>query len=257
MEEEAYLLDLFLAEEEEDDAEEQLEELALLIGAAALFGIEESRRLRSERRRIRRLYVIRADLLPNPRSKTPWQRLYAGKNDRAFITTMSLDVQVFENILSMGFEYLWNTTSIPRPDVSPTSAPTPYRRSLDAAGALGLMLHYLSSTMREVSLAEIFALIPSTVSRYIIFARTILLQTLQSMYSARIQWLAGDEFHENNVLVTNRHPLLTGAFGTMDGLNLPVETSADEEIENATYNGWLSEHFISNVIVYSASGTLL
>ncbi len=139
---------------------------------------------------------------------------------------------------------------IPRSDVSSTATPTPYRRSLDAAGALGLILHYLSSIMREISLAEIFALIPSTVSRYINFSRTILLQTLRSMAGARIQWPGGDEFHENNVLVTEWHPLLTGAFGTMDGLNLPVETSSDEEIENATYNGWLSEHFISNVIAY-------
>jgi hypothetical protein len=49
-----------------------------------------------------------------------------------------------------------------------------------------------------------------------------------------------------------QHPHLAGAFGTMDGLSLPVQTSQDQEIENATYNGWLSEHFVSCVLVYSA-----
>jgi hypothetical protein len=252
----AAILQQILLEEEEDDAEEQLEGLALALGALVLHGAEESRRLRSERRRERRLYLIRPDLLPNPRRATPWQRMYAGRNDRAFITTMSLDVATFESILDNGFAAKWNSTPIPRTDVPPNAEPVLSRRSLDAAGALGLLLHFLSSTMREISLMQIFALIPTTVSRYIVFARQILLQTLQTMEDARIQWPTGDEFHENNVLVTNRHPLLTGAFGTMDGLNLPVETSGDQEIENATYNGWLSEHFISNVIVFGATGVL-
>ncbi|KAF9474468.1 hypothetical protein BDN70DRAFT_884771 [Pholiota conissans] len=141
VENEAFLQALLL-ETEEDEAEEQLEELALALGATLLYGAEESRRLRSERRRERRLYLVRRDLLPNPRAATPWQKLYAGENNRAYITTMAVDVPTFQFILKQGFEEQWNTTPIPRNDVSPTADPTPYRRSLDAAGALGLILHY-------------------------------------------------------------------------------------------------------------------
>lgn len=248
-------LQQLLLEEDEDEAEDQLEQLSIAAGGLILYGAEEARHLRAERRRNRRLYLLRADLLPNPRHHTPWQRLYSGMNDRAFITTMSFNVASFHAILEAGFEERWNSAAIPRGDVSQNAKPVLSRRSLDAAGALGLILHYLSSTMREVSLMQIFALIPTSVSRYLDFSKSILLQTLRSMDQAQIKWPTGDEFHMNNVLVTNRHPLLTGAFGTMDGLNLPVETSADQEIENATYNGWLSEHFISNVIVYDAMGT--
>ncbi|KAG2079010.1 hypothetical protein BDR04DRAFT_997850, partial [Suillus decipiens] len=49
----------------------------------------------------------------------------------------------------------------------------------------------------------------------------------------------------------------TGAFRSIDGLKLPVQTSEDDEIENATYNGWLSEHFISSVITFSAEGVVI
>jgi hypothetical protein len=48
--------------------------------------------------------------------------------------------------------------------------------------------------------------------------------------------------------------LLTGAFATVDGLNLHVEHSSDPEVENATYNGWLHEHFIKNVFVFAPTG---
>jgi hypothetical protein len=73
-------------------------------------------------------------------------------------------------------------------DVSATGKPRLCARSLDAAGALGLVLHYLNSTMREISLQQIFALIPTTVSRYITFGLKILLKVLQKMPDATIEW---------------------------------------------------------------------
>jgi hypothetical protein len=245
----------YLLEEEEDDAEEQLESLGLAAGLLILHGIEESHRLRTQHRQERRHYLCRSHLLPNPRANTPWQVLYASANDRAFITTMGFDVRGFRILLEAGFEEKWNSRAIPRPDVSASAEPLINRRSLDAAGALGLTLHYLSLTMQNTSLMQIFALIPTTVSRYLHFALKILLQTLRDMPDGRVQWLAGEEFQENNALITMRHPLLTGAFASMDGLNLPVQTSDDAEVENATYNGWLSEHFVSCVFVFAATGS--
>jgi hypothetical protein len=111
---------------------------------------------------------------------------------------------------------------------------------LDAAGALGLALHFVNSTMREISLQQIFALVPSTVSRYIQFSLDILLAVLHQIPDARIRWPSRvDEFQEYNNLIILRHPLLEGAFASIDGLNVPVQTADDPEIENSTYNGWL------------------
>ncbi len=56
------------------------------------------------------------------------------------------------------------------------------------------------------------------------------------------------------MLILTRHPLLTGTFGSLDGLNLLVQTSVDQEIENATFNGWLHEHFVSSVFAFNAMG---
>ena len=167
---------------------------------------------------------------------------------------MGFDVMTFHDILRHGFERLWNETPIPRRDILSSSTPRVNRRSLDACGALGLILHYLNSTMLEVGLAQVFALVPATVSRYVTFTLRILLFTLRRMKEARIHWPVDDEFQEYNDLVLARHPLLVGAFGTMDGLNLPVQTSQDQEIENATFNGWLQDHFISSVFAFGAEG---
>ena len=144
---------------------------------------------------------------------------------------MGFDVATFHDILHHGFERIWNETPIPHQDVLTSSVPRVVHCSLDACGALGLILHYLNSTMLEVSLSQIFAIIPTTISHYITFTLGILLFTLKHMKDAQIQWPVGNEFEENNSLILARHPLLIGAFGSMDGLNLPIQTSQDQEVE--------------------------
>jgi hypothetical protein len=257
-------------------------------------------------------------------SNTPWQVLYTSQNDRAFITTMGFDCATFQIILASGFTHAWNTQSIPRTDTNIAGNPRSGRHSLDAAGALGLVLHWASSAMLSTSLQEIFAIIPSTDNRYIDFAIALLLEMLRSIPEVAIEWPEGDDFEINNMVIRAHHPRLLQAFGTMDvkkngvhtttptritrlsgakgkpcgaiaqGLQKivarlysnkiyfflrhviklakartpagsrsgiptgwaqhPLETAADEEMENATYNGWLHQHFVSSILVSNAQG---
>ena len=169
---------------------------------------------------------------------------------------MGFDEETFELIVRSGFAERWYMQPIPRTDSSSHGEPRPGARSLDVSGVLGLVLHYLNSTMLEITLQQIFALIPATTSRYITFGLRILLETLREMPDAAIRWPQEDrEFQNNSELIVARHPRLEGAFASIDGLNLPTQTSDDPDIENATYNGWLSEHYISSVIVFSPQGT--
>ncbi|KAL1657984.1 hypothetical protein GGF50DRAFT_68149 [Schizophyllum commune] len=165
---------LYLLSEIQRLEEEEEEQEILLLATSIVAGAEEARLIRAERRAANRVYLTRPDLLPNPRKDTPWQALYASRSDRAYITTMGLDTVAFDKVLDSGFANLWNSLPITRTDVSPSSHPRPYRRSLDAAGGLGLILHYLNSTMADTGLVEIFAIIPATVSRYIEFSMSIL-----------------------------------------------------------------------------------
>ncbi|KAG2052871.1 hypothetical protein BDR06DRAFT_1055860 [Suillus hirtellus] len=164
-------------------------------------------------------------------------------SDHAFITTMGIDVLTFEFIFTSGFASLWYHKSITCPDTNSQGIPCLNCCSLNAGGALGLMLHYLNSTMHETSLQQIFTLIPTTVSCYLTSGLPILLQTLHSMCCS--------------ALVVACHSHLEGAFGSIDGLKLPVQTSHDVDIENTTYNGWFSKHFVSSVIAFSAEGVVI
>lgn len=237
-----------------DDETEQEFELQLALALVLVLGADEARIARTRRRNPSRLYLRRSQLMPEPRLDLPWQRLYESQDDRAFITTMGVNVETFHVILDNGFEDSWNKTPIPRANVSPAGQPRNGARSLDAAGALGLTLHYLGSAMLEISLQQVFAIIPSTVSRYLDFSKSLLLQTLKCMPEGSISFPNDMQYEEFSAMITARHPLLVGAFGSVDGLNLIAQTADDPEIENATYNAWKEDHFISNVFAFSPKG---
>ena len=243
--------------DEWSNEEEEIEQDALLAASVVVFGAEEARLRRAERRRPNRRYLRRPQLLPNPRQDTPWQVLYESHDDRAFITTMGINCATFDYLLEHGFTLLWNTTTIPRTDANADGFPRLSCRSLTAEGGLGLIYHYLTSAMPDTALQQIFALVLSTVTHYREFALDILLRTLRALPEAAVQWWSSlEEFQDDSTLITARHPLLEGAIGSIDGLNLLLATSDDPDLENATYNGWLHGHYASCVLVFSPRGMI-
>jgi len=165
-------------------------------------GAEEAHQLHVQCHQPSQPYLCHDQLLPNPHLGTPWQVLYSSHSDQAFITMMGFDVETFDFILDAGFAHKWQWTAIPQRDTASGGGAQPGGRSLDAPGALGLILHYLNSTMCKISLQQIFAIIPATVSQYITFGLKIYLATLSSIRDARIEWpgtLA--DFHKYNQLI--------------------------------------------------------
>jgi hypothetical protein len=76
---------------------------------------------------------------------------------------MDFDAQTFGYLLTSGFIGKFLHT-----DIDEYGDPRP-GSSLDGAGVLELVLHYLNSTMQGISLQQIFAIIPVTVLQYITF----------------------------------------------------------------------------------------
>src|SRR5947207_3026816 len=158
--------------------EEVTEDDDLEFVAAAAFAFFALERLSQTSLQRRRSCLVRSTLQTNPRLHSAWQALYRSRNDGAFIVTMGIDCRTFDYILQSGFTQRWNTHPIFRDDVEEHAITRPNRRSLDAAGGLALILHYLNSTMAEVTLQQVFSLVPAVCCRYLIFALHQLLSTL-------------------------------------------------------------------------------
>src|SRR5882724_1832613 len=130
-----------------------------------------------------------------------------------------------------GFQAEWELTPIERSDVNPNGEPRLGARSLNAARGLGLVLHYVHSCMTETTLQQIFGLVLATVDHYIQFGLRILDSTLASIPEAHIVWPSGAKLAEYNSTILQRHPLLQGEIGSIDGLKLPMQVPEDPLIE--------------------------
>lgn len=150
----------------DDDMDEERDDSVSFAFAMA----QKGRRIRRARQR-GKSYLTRADLLQNPRSCSPWEAMYRARNDGAYIATTGLDVAGFERLLQF-FVPVWNVAAIPRGDVAITGKSCPDRHSLGPA-ALGLVLHYLNSSIKETTLQQIFAITPAVASRYLHFSLRI------------------------------------------------------------------------------------
>src|SRR6267154_3473405 len=104
------------------DDDKMLQLQAALVGVLIL-GAEEARLMKICVRHPSHLYLCPPQLLPSPHFMTPWTQLYESYNDRAYITTMGFDVTTFHQLLDSGFADKWNSTPIPRADVSSRGEP--------------------------------------------------------------------------------------------------------------------------------------
>ncbi|KAA1095259.1 hypothetical protein PGT21_013668 [Puccinia graminis f. sp. tritici] len=207
--------DYWRQEEDEEDS------LAAFVGSAILGRPTPIQTLQT--------YLTRDDLAVHPQSSSAWAHLRMVGNDRAYITTMGVDVRTFEAMLQL-FNAAWDSEAICRADVNPNGAPQLARRSLDAAGGLGLVLHWLSSTMASHSLQQIFAITPAVCARYLKYSRKLLLDVLRDLEMAKIVWPSNEQKTKYySSLIERKFPLLTKCFGFIDGLNFPVMVADDYE----------------------------
>ncbi|ETP01839.1 hypothetical protein F441_20991 [Phytophthora nicotianae CJ01A1] len=58
-------------------------------------------------------------------------------------------------------------------------------------------------------------------------------------------------------MIKLRHPLIQNGFCFVDGLNIPLATSSDGDVENAYYNVWPCSRYCSTVMAFSPDRCLI
>jgi hypothetical protein len=79
-------------------------------------------------------------------------------------------------------------------------------------------------------------------------------RVLRHLPESQVTWPTQAEMIESAELIHRRHLAIDGAFGFIDGLSLPVETSSDPRTQEATYNGWHHSRRINNILVFAPTG---
>ncbi|OSC99795.1 hypothetical protein PYCCODRAFT_1372427 [Trametes coccinea BRFM310] len=110
--------------------------------------------------------------------------------------------------------------------------------------------------MSDTALQQISILVPATVAHYHISGLHILRDTLRQLPEAQVLWWSSArQCEEDAKLIKVWHPMILGAIGGIDRINLLTAAADDPGLENAMYNGWLHGHYISYMLLFSLKGT--
>jgi hypothetical protein len=191
----------------------------------------------------RRLSISRCGL---PRhEESPWSRLFENGDDASFTSVTGFNRQSFNELHGIIFGNAANSEDFGRPTLMSTY------------GELGMILHFLNSSMKLKTICQIFGTSMATTSRTIKKMCKLLPIRLKENEKARVKFPNTDEMKYFSILIANREPAIQNAFGFLDGLSLPTQCSDDMNEQNSYYNGWHSDTTINNVLVFSPEGKII
>ena len=187
-----------------------------------------------------------------------WEKLYGSGIETALICFTGFDHSSFRYLLEK-FESINNTTTPHTVDgkLHLKVSRSGRTRLLNAAACLVMYLAWTRTQAKNFHLCMHFGMTASSVSIYIRFARRILLSFLQVDDNARLRIPTSDKIEEYKGIIAAKYPTLEGAFSMMDGLRMEIEQTGDHMEQCMYYNGWKSDHTITNVFVFVPDGTII
>jgi len=215
--------------------------------------------LASRRRRDRRIPRI---ALQDP-NFSPWVRLFCSNSEQALITFTGLDYRSF-NYLNTKFKPLYERytpySSSGRIRLRRVVNGVPVIRrplSLDSRGCLGLVCSFTRTRGPLYALQLMFGLTGTVISLFLRFGRRLLLRVLKAEPGSRIQMPSVEEIRQYQFIVSMKFPNLVGVWFVMDGVKLYLEASGSGEIQERFYNGWMHDHYVSNLFAFAPSGLIV
>ena len=102
----------------------------------------------------------------------------------------------------------------------------------------------------------LFGMTYSSLSKYLQFARRIIIKLLKNDPLAKISLPDDNKLQEYREIISHRHPAQQDFWGTMDGLKVRIEQAPDGVVQGRLYNGWKCDHYFAAVLCSAPDGTI-
>ena len=194
--------------------------------------------------------------------ESPWALLYASDNVQGFITVTGLDPTCFRALLA-NFKALFDShTPYAKYDgnirrVSPDRERRGRPRKITAHACLGLTLYWTRTTCYYWTIAGFFGLTASPCELWLRFGKRMLLQVLRNREDAKIRMPNEETLGQYLGSINLAYNKLTNVAYVGDGLKILIEKSGDNVKQNAFYNGWKCDHFVTNLFIFAPDGTII
>lgn len=194
-------------------------------------------------------------------STTAWRQVLSCGSSSDFIATLNFDRYATLSILLPLFQAI-------RPTVNYGS---PYRRGpklsgrkcgLDSVDILGLVLCYLKSSARQMSLCPMFGLVPSSLQIWVDYGMEVLSKVFKDKHNGHfnVEWPDESAMKASSDNLVKNRPngrLLKGIFAVVDGGRLPCADYNDVNVQNAFYESYTCNVEVTNIFVFNFFGEVI
>ncbi len=201
----------------------------------------------SKRKKPRIQSQVTVESLPRPEN-SDWMILFNSRKDAAFMDQMGVNVKGFFKLLKRFKEHYF----VHNPSIR-GGRPS----KISQYQALGLVLQFYRNKIELKTLAIMHGLPASTACRTLRNAEMALNFALRSEPLADIKFPSKELQIVWSQKVNEAYPNIQGRFGFVDGKNCSVKVSSNDSVQNAQYNGWLHDHFVTGVLCFGVDGTLI
>ena len=250
------LASLCLQEEEDDDNEE--EDIIFV-----LF-YEKNRswrdRLTLQERR-NRSSVIRRGALMAPHS-SPFMHLFNSGQDDALITLCGFDHRTYRLLLELfdplyeGYVICQETGLLRACRLTKKGKKVGRKRDFTSQMLLGLTLAWTRTRGSLKVLQIIFGFTSAPLSRWIRYGRRLLVMCLRHHPDSAIKLPTREEIAQFQVAISSMYTSIPYVYAALDGLKLTLEQAGDDDTQNAFYNGWTCDHYVSCLFLFTPDGRI-
>jgi hypothetical protein len=121
---------------------------------------------------------------------------------------------------------------------------------------LRLVLAWTRTRGNLFSLQLDFGLSHSCLCLWLRFGMRIIVNVLRDHPLARVRKPSSEEVLAYQEATVAKYPSLPEVWGTLDGLNLNIQSTKDDKVHSIFYNGWIHGHYVSSVFVFRMDGTI-
>lgn len=191
---------------------------------------------------IRNRAFLTTSALPDP-DLSAWKAQFQSTDDRAWVCVTGFNRNEFNTLLAVFAEEF--TINKAGTGGRPTQHTT--------ADALGLVLYWLNSSVKQKTLCQLFGFPPAAVSRILSRGLNALRAALDRLPTAAVEWPSEDDMKRCSDASFAVHQTIRGVWGAVDGLKLRINRPSDPDAQAAYYNGWIHQYGV--FLIGSRGGT--
>lgn len=272
MGDEMYADHAFLAASGFRSVRKALSEFLLYVMLSSMQETEQEQRNRGRRER----YALLTDEEKQKRtSKIPrigtlsvmdssWKHLRDSQNVAGFITVTGIDLACFRELLSAFSPLFWNHTPYSRvidggriSKIDPSKKKGGRPRMVSCHACLGMVLFWTRTKCHYWTIAQFFDFTGSVCELWLRFGKRLLLHVLSQREDTQVKMPTADKCKEYIAAVSRKYHSLNSVGLVGDGLKVPIQKATDARKQNAFYNGWKSDHYITNLFVFGPDGLIV